>query len=387
MRKEDGGYYAIKGFEYQIDKTLLEIMKSNDCSKLINIEQIQDIDSEGWVMQVKFKETAKFVPSLVKSPILKMIDEYICNNNKKYYLYCYFKELNGYNDYFEKIDIEMLKKILSEKFDQYSEGSLLDFLRKFKLINAPNFQKQFSKVIELLQNSQLCNTYDEAVFIYSNMINYIRKKIVNNSKDNLELRTCSKAELYKYIKDKRRMIFDSEYLDYLGLEEYYKKVSKDFIKPNNRRKNLICFGKVENDVRTTLEKTVLDIVENHYNNATYDIQPLIMVFNNDVVLDVKKFLINKEVIFNDGYENILFNKQIFFKPPLINKKIVGKRASDSLGDISYKVKIISKSNFDKIYKDLDTLMCYYFDFENKSSRSSFISINGLNTKLIRELFI
>ena len=35
----DGGYYAIKGFEYQIDKNILEILKETDVNKPVNIEQ------------------------------------------------------------------------------------------------------------------------------------------------------------------------------------------------------------------------------------------------------------------------------------------------------------------------------------------------------------
>lgn len=41
----DGGYYAIKGFSFQIDKTILELFNAIDENQTTNIEQIQDINA------------------------------------------------------------------------------------------------------------------------------------------------------------------------------------------------------------------------------------------------------------------------------------------------------------------------------------------------------
>ena len=71
---EDGGYYAIKGFEYQVSKTILEILESENDDLEINIEQVQDIDSKDFVMQVKYKETQKFTPSKIKAPTIQLIN-------------------------------------------------------------------------------------------------------------------------------------------------------------------------------------------------------------------------------------------------------------------------------------------------------------------------
>ena len=89
-KEEDGGYYAIKGFEYQIDKAILELLTSDTENQNISVENIQDIDSESFVMQVKYKETAKFVPSAIKEPVIKLINEFIEQASKKYYLYAFF---------------------------------------------------------------------------------------------------------------------------------------------------------------------------------------------------------------------------------------------------------------------------------------------------------
>ena len=56
---KDGGYYAIKGFDYQIDKTILEVLKQPNGDEEVAIEQIQDINTNSYVIQDKYKETKK----------------------------------------------------------------------------------------------------------------------------------------------------------------------------------------------------------------------------------------------------------------------------------------------------------------------------------------
>jgi len=72
----DGDYYAIKGFEYQIDKTLLKILNTKEDDRKINIENIQDIDSNDFVMQIKYKETQSYPSNKIKEPVLQLIEEF-----------------------------------------------------------------------------------------------------------------------------------------------------------------------------------------------------------------------------------------------------------------------------------------------------------------------
>ena len=133
----DGGYYAIKGFEYQIDKTLLDILMSSDPTELISIEHIQDIDSSSYVTQVKYKETAKLVPSAIKKPIKQLFEEFKNDPNKEYILFCYFDDLNGYD---EKIKIDL---ILGSDKNQYSASEKKSFFQE----TSNNIFRRFSNSI------------------------------------------------------------------------------------------------------------------------------------------------------------------------------------------------------------------------------------------------
>lgn len=390
MPIEDGGYYAIKGFEYQIDKTLIELLKSDNGESSVNIEQIQDIDSDNWVIQVKFKEAAKFVPSAVKKPIVQLIDEFLEHKDKKYYLYCYFGDFNGYDEYFNKVTLDNLNTILGSLSVNYSSEEKEQFLASFYLISAPEFQEQFDSVIEQIQEFDFCKSYDEAIFYYSNVVDYIRKKIVFNRGDSIIYRTCTKNEIVNLMRDNKKLIFDSAYLEYLGKEQYERKVKKSFIQPNKRQNNIISFGNLDIDSSVSLEKLVHDIVDHHYQRATYDIKPLTFVIPDQQILDVKKYLIQNRISFNDGHEHINFNKEMFFEEPIINKKVTGRmRATDSLGQTSFKLRLISKSNFKDIEDIFHGQMYYYFNEDScrSISKNSYIQINMIDTVCIRGLFI
>lgn len=56
----DGAYYALKGYAYQFDKTILAILGETDPSRPVGFERIQDIDNGDYVLQIKFKETQDF---------------------------------------------------------------------------------------------------------------------------------------------------------------------------------------------------------------------------------------------------------------------------------------------------------------------------------------
>ena len=68
----DGGYYAIKGFLYQFDTAITEIL----CNPAVEvgIERNQDIDYQDFVIQVKHKETQDYKNHKIKKPILQLLE-------------------------------------------------------------------------------------------------------------------------------------------------------------------------------------------------------------------------------------------------------------------------------------------------------------------------
>ncbi|MFT6960399.1 MAG: hypothetical protein ACJAWV_000096 [Flammeovirgaceae bacterium] len=304
----DGGYYAIKGFEYQIDKNILEILKETDVNKTINIEQSQDIDTADFVMQVKYKEATKFTPSTIKKPVVQLIDEHIKNNSKQYILYCYFKDFNGYT---ESTSIDL---ILGSSKANYTQKQKTDFEKSFKLNFAPQFDIQLEQTIREIQN--LNYNEDESIIFHSRASNFLRNLVVDNSPNQISNRTCTKKDLIELFKNDRKVIFKNSFRFFKGEDSYFKKMKKDFFTSNNVDKTIKIFI-IELDGSEKKSEIVLllkTISEKYFKQLTRDIKgeaPFVFFrnINSQKTIDVKEQLVETEIIFKDGYDflNSKFN--------------------------------------------------------------------------------
>ena len=92
---------TIKGFFYQFEKTLYQLLRGND-SDIITIEGIEDIDnfSNGMqqFIQCKYLEQQEnYTNSIIEKPIILMLQDW-CRRNREdsvnYILFCYFPNKN-----------------------------------------------------------------------------------------------------------------------------------------------------------------------------------------------------------------------------------------------------------------------------------------------------
>ncbi len=304
----DGGYYAIKGFEYQIDKNILEILKETDVNKAINIEQNQDIDSSDFVMQVKYKEATKFTPSTIKKPVIQLIDEYIKNNSKQYILYCYF---NDFNSYTESTSID---SILGSSRSNYTQQQKTNFVKSFKLNFAPQFDIQLEQTIREIQ--KLNYNEDESIIFHSRASNFLRNLVVDNPPNQISNRTCTKNDLIELFKNDRKVIFNNSFRFFKGENSYFKKMKKDFFTSNNVDKTIKIFIIELNGSESKSEIVLLlkTISEKHFKQLTRDIKGEAPFFylrniNSQKTIEIKEQLVEAKLIFKDGYDflNSKFN--------------------------------------------------------------------------------
>ncbi|MEW4925564.1 hypothetical protein [Algibacter sp. 2305UL17-15] len=302
----DGGYYAIKGFEYQIDKNILEILNESNENKAINIEQNQDIDSVDFVMQVKYKEATKFTPSTIKKPVIQLIDEFKKNNSKQYILYCYFKDFNGYT---ESTSIDT---ILGSSKSNYTQKQRTDFEKAFKLNFASQFDIQLEQTIRSIQN--LNYNEDEAIIFHSRASNFLRNLVVNNPPNQISNRTCTKKQLIELFRNDRKVIFDNSFRFFKGKDSYFKKIKKDFFTFKNIDKTIRIFIIELDGLETNSELVLLlkKISEKCLKNLQRDIKgeaPFVFIRNIDSqnIVKIKEELVQTKLIFKDGY-NFLNSK-------------------------------------------------------------------------------
>ena len=264
----DGGYYAIKGFEFQIDKTILELFKADDTTPIC-LEQIQDINTNNFVMQVKYKETQKYTPAKIKEPIIQLINEYQKFPIKKYYLYCYFNNVEEGKRIFTSNELD---RILGNKKDAFLKPQKDGFISNFELHFSKSFQEQFIQAIEIIESNSDCSNFDEALIFYGSITNYLRKLVVNNT--TIANRTCTKSEIIQIITENRKIIFDSAYRIYKGKEKYIAEIRKRYFTYQNidnweRFLIIELFG--AEDV-SAIKTTVLSIRNKFYKELTRKIK-------------------------------------------------------------------------------------------------------------------
>jgi hypothetical protein len=238
--EEDGGYYAIKGFEYQIDKAILEILNTSDENQKINIENIQDIDSESFVMQVKYKEQAKFSPSKIQAPVIQLINEFRNENTKKYYLYAFFGDLNGYDDFVDKnkkIDFKKLNEILGNseetKKSNISDSEKNSFIEQFRLDFSPTFQEQFNQILNKLKADYKFKNDDEAILHYAWIEDFLRKLVLKYKKENSIQRSCTRKEVVELLQNGKKVIFNASFREYKGGKAYFKFIRDKYFSSHN----------------------------------------------------------------------------------------------------------------------------------------------------------
>ena len=299
----DGGYYAIKGFEFQIDKTILELFKADDTTPIF-LEQIQDINTNDFVMQVKYKETQKYTPTKIKEPVIQLINEYQKFPTKKYYLYCYF---NGVEEGRRNFVGSELDRILGNKKSSFATPVKDGFISNFELHFSKSFQEQFVQVVEMIKSNWNCSSFDEALVHYGSIVSHLRKIVANNL--NIKDRTCTKSKILEIITRNRKTVFDSAYRIYKGKQQYIAEIKKRYFTYGTidkwERFLIVELSGLENV--SAIKTTVLNIKDKFYKKLSRGIKsgaPYIYFINisKENLKRLKTELIVESNIIKDGHD-------------------------------------------------------------------------------------
>lgn len=391
----DGGYYAIKGFSFQIDKTIKEILSMIDITERVYIENIQDINTTDNVIQVKYKETQTYTPSKIKEPTLQLIEEFKKNNTPNYVLYCFFSDKAAENS---TITIEQLNAILApingtseksisinKRINNITEAEKKDFLNRFKIVFATEYDSHFDAVISSINNTfnDSSKNQEPSLIYYSLIANYLKNIVLNEI--NPANRFCTKEMLLTDIKSKKKIIFDTSLSDFLDSQKHFKYLKCFFIEPQKNQQNIII---IENAIETEMSigNLISKIISRQFTNPRIDIEPWIFVLSNEKILSAKKELINLSIRFNDGYEEISFSESEFLEQSIKLRKTKKDRATESLDKISFKAKIISVDNFEKVKNKIKASSAYLFGSSIKLENKCLFKANNIDTLLINKLF-
>lgn len=364
---------TIKGYYYQFDYFILSILSLVGENDKIYLECIEDIDVETandlTAVQCKYYSGTEYNHSLIAKAVRYMLQDYSKNktNSINYKIYGYYK--SGQNKLPDELDLNFVKKYFltyTEKKIQYKEYEILglkddeikEFIKHLEIdINAISFEEQESKIIENLMKIFKCNEYEADTMYYNNSLRIVKNIAINKNKEN---RKISKKEFLNQINSKE-VLFNQWYLNRRNIQEYCKKIKKDYftytnISPYERFFLIEC-----NELLSEIEiKDIIFKISEKWTNIKLKqptpFCPYIFLYgiSDEKKLAVKKFLQEEEFYFIDGYD---------FKDATFNVKSIIKRANFHNG---IKIKFIDDLvNLEKTLDSLSGTKEIYQFFINK----------------------
>ncbi len=390
MKKEDGGYYAVKGFVYQFDYTISRILNQADNNTTIKIEQEQDLSFENDIVQVKYYETeynSSQIKQKTKNTTIKLLKEFSGNLTEQYCIYSYFKGKSAEVKKFKTI--EEFDKLLGKEANSYHSTLKEKFINNFTIVYARDFKQQFLNILTKIREEFNCN---EAVAIqYHALIrNYVFNILINNPTKSSLQRKCTKGEILTFIQNIKSKFFYSTYKEILGEEKYYRYLGKQFPKIDFTYNNYLFLGiNIKETDSYSVSNLIKHISDKYYSSKNSKAQAFNIVLQNDEadILRIKKQLIRLSIKFNDGYESFdEFSEESFNENPI---EIQKQRNQDK--NSSFSVRFISFSTFQKMKNPLIADRIYSFGNsfvpdELFTPKVNYFAVDEISINRIFELF-
>ena len=354
MSKPRSAISTIKGYFYQFDKSILEILEQSNETDMVTIEGIEDIDIENSdernFIQCKYYEKTDFDNSIIRKPIQLMFRHYLENRtepkdkNFTYRLYGYYKK--GHEKLLE-LTTENLKTYFLDfsKFGVIDEsgnsnyqiknkkGEVIfeetvedDDIEDFKNhlfidIKADSYENQIEKIKSKIQNDLSDYSEEDIELIYFNALKIIKDLACEH---NIEKRQISKKEFWDRIKTKN-YYFERWMSELLEWKNYKKIIHKKYfprvsnLSPAHRFFILDCQGESVNNA-----KNVISEISRKYSRLTHQFSPYVYLYNTlnvDFVTELKEKLYEDGCFFKDGFpfKNSKFRfQEMLIKPDKFN---------------------------------------------------------------------
>ena len=355
MSKPRSAISTIKGYFYQFDKSILEILEQSNETDMVTIEGIEDIDIENSdernFIQCKYYEKTDFDNSIIRKPIQLMFRHYLENRtdpkdkNFTYRLYGY------YNKGHEKL-LELTTENLKTYFLDFSKFGVIDEsgnsnyqiknkkgevifeetvedddIEDFKNhlfidIKADSYENQIEKIKSKIQNDLSDYSEEDIELIYFNALKIIKDLACEH---NIEKRQISKKEFWDRIKTKN-YYFERWMSELLEWKNYKKNIHKKYfprvsnLSPAHRFFILDCQGESVNNV-----KNVISEISRKYSRLIHQFSPYVYLYNTlnvDFVTELKEKLYEDGCFFKDGFpfKNSKFRfQEMLIKPDKFNR--------------------------------------------------------------------
>ena len=323
MARSRDAVNTIKGYYYQFDYFILQLINLVNEIDNVTIEGIEDVDifdeKEMIAVQCKYYAKTAYNHSVIAKPIRLMLKDYVNRTpeKRKIRYKLYGKYQSGQDKYPGSLSVEFAKKslftytekktphILHEELNLTDED-IEEFLSKVDVdINAEDYYEQQEKVISNLGKIFQCERFEAEYYYYNNALRLVKEKAVQQK---ICDRIVSKREFLDKI-DNKKMLFDKWYLQFKGIKNYCADIRKQYFSPKNvspyERFFLIECDKVVDDKK--LISLIEKISKNWSKLSRREAKPFCPYIyfkgiTEDRLVELKKKLQREDIRLWDGYD-------------------------------------------------------------------------------------
>ncbi len=324
--------YTIEGFLYQFNKTILEILNSQDDSS-INVEGIiEDVEIvtpiETTAIQCKYHGTSKaFTSSGIFEPLLQMMHHFHANPsaNIRYILFAHYPSVT--EDAQPKIGKTELQAALdstNKDFQKYiatlqGKININEFLPKFTMEFGPNYDDLITNVNAALKANGIPDGEIDTL-AYPNAINMIAgisvkhdpmDRKITKQKFLCDLKNIRKTAISRWTMAlrTRKQLLDAR-----------RKQIKIHLDKNSRLRYFVVDSKSLEDYSTEIVLFVKDYLDKfHFKPAHINTPVLCLCTSEDDFQDIQRRLYQKGIICENGYIANQFEESRFFREPFSRK--------------------------------------------------------------------
>lgn len=240
---------TLKGYFYQFDFSILQLLTLDSMTDKVTIEGIEDVDiatiDNKLVIQCKYYEGTEYNHSEISEAIKFLLMDFAKRKNSgskkiKYMLYGYYSK--GQEKLPDVIDVSFLKsKFLThkrkekntDKFVIVKEYELLEltdkdleeFLELTKIdINAKKLEQQLKDIYEQIRIIFECTAFEAEHYYYNNALKIIKNISIH---EKISEREISKRDFLSEI-DNKEILFNQWFYLYRTQKEIFKRIRKEF---------------------------------------------------------------------------------------------------------------------------------------------------------------
>ena len=335
MSRKRDAVDTIKGYYYQFNYSIQCILNGNDDDEF-TVEGIEDVDAasgdETLAIQCKYYSKSEYNHSVIAKPVRFMFKDYMERTVTGDYIS--YKLYGTYKSGQSKLTLPLTAQFLKEKFFSFTENKVKhelhteldasdaqieDFISKLTInINAESYESLEKSVIDKLTFMFHCRKAETEFFYYNNALRIVKELATS---ENVTERRISKRDFIARI-DNKKMLFDSWYLQFRGINEVCKRVKSEYFTKYNvtpiERYFLIECDELIDD--SDIVKMVGKISKNWSKLSSKEPKPfcpyvLLYSISDERLISIKKKMINQGLVLCDGYDFLGAD----FNPESINR--------------------------------------------------------------------